>query len=175
MLREFDSDLESLRALREIDVAITSSLDLHCILNILLEKIDLFLPYAVSTIRLVNHETGQLEPVACRNLDEREWKAETSSQSNLRRVLPRENSPLVVRNAQIDPRALSSEFLRRHGLVSLLRVPLIVKQETLGILTFFTREEHNFSKAEIEFLSLLGSRAATAIHNARLYEKTKQQ
>jgi len=60
-------------------------------------------------------------------------------------------------------------------LISFLRVPLTAKGETLGVLTFLTKEEHDFSKEEVEFLTLLAGRAAIAIHNAQLYEQTKQQ
>lgn len=73
---EIKRNLERIRALHEIDLAITSTLDLQAILAILLEKIDLVLPYAAATVRLLNKENGLLEPVACRNLDEKEWKAE---------------------------------------------------------------------------------------------------
>jgi K+-sensing histidine kinase KdpD len=41
---------ERLQALREIEVAITSSLDLQAVLDVLLEKIDVFLPYAVTLL-----------------------------------------------------------------------------------------------------------------------------
>jgi hypothetical protein len=50
---KIERNLEGVRALREIALAITSSLDLHSVLNVLLDKIDLFLPYAVATIRLL--------------------------------------------------------------------------------------------------------------------------
>ena len=172
---KIERNLEGVRALREIALAITSSLDLHSVLNVLLDKIDLFLPYAVATIRLLNTETGYLEPVACRNINEDQWKVETGSSADLHRVLPHNNAPVMVLNAQRDSRSLSSEFLRKHDLVSFLRVPIIAKGETLGVLTFFTREEHEFSKDEVEFLTLLAGQAAIAIHNAQLYERSKTQ
>jgi len=78
----------------------------------------------------------------------------------------------MVLNAQADPRSLSSEFLRRHGMVSMLRVPLVAKSEMLGVLTFFTKVEHRFTPEEMDFLTSLGGQAAIAIHNAQLYEET---
>ncbi len=159
-------------ALQEIDLAITSTLDLHAVLEILLEKIDLFLPYAVATVRLLNKTTGELEPAACRNLDEQEWKAATAGAGAFATMIPENNAPVMVRNGQADPQSLSPEFLRKNGLVSYLRVPLIAKGVLLGVLTFFTKEEHEFSAEEVKFLSTLASRAAIAIHNSQLYEET---
>jgi len=162
-----------LAALHEINLASTSTLDLAAVLNLLLEKTDHLLPViAATTVRLFNKQTGKLEPVACRNLDEEEWKAETKNGGSLIRMLPESNTPLMVLNAQTDPRSLASEFLRRRGLVSFLRVPLAAKNDTLGVITFFTKVEHRFSDEEIDFLSTVSGQAAIALHNARLYEET---
>jgi hypothetical protein len=48
---------QRIRALREITLAISSTLDLKAVLNILLEKIDPFFPYPRSiVVRLVDSE-----------------------------------------------------------------------------------------------------------------------
>jgi signal transduction histidine kinase len=164
---------ERLQALREIEMAITSSLDLHAVLDLLLEKIDLFLPYAVITVTLVNRKTGELEPVACRNLDEMEWKAVIARRIRLDQIAPENYTPVTVLNAQTDPRSHQSDFLRKNSLVSYLRVPLVAKNQVLGFLTFFTKEEHAFSGEEVKFLTTLASQAAIAIHNSQLYEEMK--
>ena len=66
---EVQQNLKRIHALHEIDLAITSTLDLNTTLDVLLEKIDLFLPYSAATIRLWNERTRLLEPVACRNIN----------------------------------------------------------------------------------------------------------
>jgi signal transduction histidine kinase len=162
---------ERIQALREIEMALTSSLDLRAVLDVLLEKIDVFLPYAVVTVTLVNRKTGELEPVACRNVDEKEWKAVIARRIRLDKVSPEDHAPVMILNAQTDPRSQQSEFLRRNGLVSYLRVPLVAKNKVSGFLTFFTKEEHAFSGAEVDFLNTLASQAAIAIHNSQLYEE----
>jgi hypothetical protein len=53
---------ERIRALHEINTAITSTLDLCSVLEILLEKIDLLLPYSAASISLLNNANGFLEP-----------------------------------------------------------------------------------------------------------------
>jgi len=78
---------------------------------------------------------------------------------------------VIILNAQTDPRSHQSDFLRKNSLVSYLRVPLVAKNEVLGFLTFFTKEEHAFSGEEVKFLTTLASQAAIAIHNSQLYEE----
>jgi signal transduction histidine kinase len=165
---------ERLQALREIEIAITSSLDLHAILNVLLEKIDLFLSYAVTTVTLVNRRTGELEPVACRNVNETEWKAVVARRVSLDKVAPENYTPVVILNAQASPQSSPSDFLSQHHLVSYLRVPLIARNEILGFLTFFTKEKHVFNADEVKFLTTLSGEAAIAIHNSQLYEEMRK-
>lgn len=165
---------ERLRALHEIDKAITSTLDLRIILDILLEKIDLFLPYGAATVRLVDKKSGLLEPVACRNVDEKAWKdGRWTGGRGLASVVFKNNAPVIVKNVQNDPRVQDMDFHRKHQLTSYLGVPLIVKDEPLGVLNFYTKKEHEFSQEQVELLATLAGQAAVAIYNARLYEETK--
>ena len=170
---EIRFSLERVRALHDIDVAITSTLDLKGVLDVLLEKIDLTLPYSATTIRLFNKESGLLEPVACRNLDEQEWKTEKWKPGRgLANAVFEAKVPVVILDAQTDPRVRDPEFYRKHRLVSYLGIPLIAKGENLGVLSFYTKERHEFGNNEIEFLTTMASQAAIAIHNAQLYEQT---
>ena len=123
---------ERIQALREIEMAITSSLDLRAVLDVVLEKINVFLPYAVITVTLVNKKTGELEPMACRNLDETEWKEVIARRIRLDKISERDHAAVIILNAQTDPRSQQSEFLRKNGIVSYLRVPLAAKNKCRG-------------------------------------------
>jgi len=173
---EVRRNLERIQALREIDQAISSTLDLRSVLNVLLEKIDLVLPYAATTIRLLKKDSGLLEPVACRNLDEGEWKAERwKGGRGIPNVVFDTKAPVTIGNVQTDPKNKDQEFFRKHGLVSYLGVPLTAKGEALGVISFYTKEKHEFSRQEVEFLTTVAGQAAIAIQNSQLYEQTKKQ
>lgn len=168
--------LEQMRALYEIGVAVGSTLDLPAVLNLLMEKINIFLPYPSVMIWLRDENSGLLERAACWNLDEREWKGrKLTGIPSLVKAAIEGKAPVVVRDVQNDPRTLDADFYRRHGLVSYLGIPLIVKDEGLGVLVFLTREEHLFAAEEVEFLSTLAGQAAIAIHNSQLHEQSKRQ
>lgn len=171
-------NLERIQALRQIDSAITSTLELEAVLNLLLEKLVLFLPHHAATVRLYNPDTHQLDVVASRNIDEEEWTRHLSN-PKLTRTLSwtvfDSGKPLASRDISRDSRIPNSEFLAQHGLISFLGAPLIVKGEALGVLTLYGKEEHVFTEEEIDFLSTVAGRAAIAIYNAKLYEQTKRQ
>jgi PAS domain S-box-containing protein len=170
-------NLDRIRALHEIDTAISSTLDLSTVLPVLLEKLELFLPIAAATtVRLLNRETGELESLACRGLDEAEWKSQERRLIGGRaKWIVETKAPLAVRDLQADRRTYYGEIFRRHGLVSYLGVPLTAQDEVLGVLGIYADHEHEFSQEEIEFLNTLAGQAAIAIHNAQLFEQTKKQ
>ncbi|MGH7853309.1 MAG: GAF domain-containing protein, partial [Candidatus Binatia bacterium] len=170
-------NLQRIRALHDIDTAISSTLDLRTVLDVLLEKIEIFLPIAAATtVRLLNGETGELQSLACRGLDEEEWRRQqrTTPSGRANRIVET-RAPVTVRNIVDDRDTYNSDIFRKHGLVSYLGVPLIAKEDTLGVLSLYTNHEHEFSKEESEFLETLAGQAAIAIHNAQLYEQTKKQ
>ena len=169
--------LKRITVLREVNLATTSTLDLRAILDILLKNIDRLLPYSAAlTVRLINKQTGELEPLACLNFDEEEWKARRDrAQHRLTKVVVSTKSPMMVGNLQTDPRRWDPDFCRRHRLISYLGVPLIAKGKILGALSFYTREEHEFTKEEVEFLTTLATQAAIAIQNSQLFEETERR
>lgn len=160
--------------LYDINLAMTSTLDLKKVLDLLLEKNDLLLPYSATTVSLINKADGKLEPVAYHNVDEEKWKAQ-ELEHGLTNVVFEIKSPLVVGNLQTHPGLQDRDFYLDQGFVSYLGVPLIIRGEVLGVLSFYTKGEHLFANEEVEFLSTLAGQAAIAIHNSQLYEQTKQQ
>ena len=166
-----------LEILHETNLSVTSTLDLHTILNFLVEKTDHLVPYPTAiTVRLFNPKTRKLEPVACRNLHEEEWKAgEWQDGHGLPNMVFENKIPLAIRNLQRDTRTRDPEFFRRHGLVSYLGIPLMAKGEILGVLGFYSKGEYDFTNEETNFLYTIGGQTAIAIHNAQLYEEIKMQ
>ena len=171
---EIQCNLKRIRALYETETAIASSLDLQVVLDLLLEKIDMHLPCSAATVRLLNRETGELEPVACRKLSEKEWNdAKGGEEGGIPHVVLKRQSHWVISNVQTDPSTQDSEFFCKNGLVSYLGVPLIANSEILGVVGFYTKEMHQFANEEVEFLTTLAGQAATAIQHSWLYEEIK--
>jgi len=84
------------------------------------------------------------------------------------------NQPLVVKDVLKEPRFKEKEMARKLGLVSMLSVPLRVKNEkVIGVLNCFTDEPHEFSDTEINLVTAVANQAAVAILNTELIVKTK--
>jgi signal transduction histidine kinase/HAMP domain-containing protein len=163
-------------ALYELNLAITSTLDLASVLRTLLEKIAELFPSGAATVSWVNKDTGALEPIAQQNLTDPEGQsAATLSERGLPLVVLKQQSPLAISNAQLDPRTSDPEFFRRHQFFFYLGLPLIAKGETLGVLSLYRHEQSAFSADDMNFLTALVNQASIAIYNSRLYEQTRNQ
>ncbi|HWP57548.1 MAG TPA: PAS domain S-box protein [Candidatus Acidoferrales bacterium] len=167
---------ERVLALHEIGMATSSSLDLETVLETLMQKIAALLPYSAVQVWLKSRETGRLERSTCLHIDKKAWLERNLAEvPYLVRTAVETKRYVVSSNVQTDPRVLDPGFYRKEGIVSYLGVPLVAKEEALGVLVLLTRQEHEFSSEEIEFLGALASQAALAIQNSELYSRTRQQ
>jgi signal transduction histidine kinase/HAMP domain-containing protein len=162
--------------LYELNLAITSTLDLASVLSTLLEHISGLFPSCTAMVSWIDQRTGTLEPIAQRNLANGDAsQTDTVPDQGLPLIVLQRRSPLAVSNAQIHPQTTNPEFFRRHRLRSYLGLPLIAKDEALGVLSCYMKEEREFSPEEVNFLTALVNQAAIAIYNSRLYEQTRNQ
>ena len=81
---------------------------------------------------------------------------------------------LHILDLAADPPVPHREFLISLGLVSYIGLPLGTKDNPLGVLGIYTRQQHNPSAEELETLSDLGHHAGVAIQNSRLYQASRE-
>lgn len=82
--------------------------------------------------------------------------------------------PIAITDVLRNPRFKEREMARKLGLVSMVGVPLKLKDERIiGVLNCFTSEPHAFSNTEINLFTAVANQAALAILNTELMVKTK--
>jgi signal transduction histidine kinase/ActR/RegA family two-component response regulator len=157
-------------ALRDVNVAITSTLELNAVLEIFLAKVAELLPGVAISARLINDETGELEPFACRGLNDKSWKKPRKA-ARAKKVL--EKGEVVAFTAQSAPELEDDDFMARHGLNAYVGVPLKAEGEPLGVIGFYARERHGFTDDDIDLMTTLAGLAALAILNSRVHQRLK--
>jgi len=83
--------------------------------------------------------------------------------------------PVFSENLAQDPRNLFAQQDRELGLVTHLSLPIKLRDELLGVLTFKTTAPCHYTPDEVAYLTSFADHAAIAIENARLYEATVRQ
>ena len=82
--------------------------------------------------------------------------------------------PLIVEDVLMEPRFKEKDMAKKLGLVSMVSVPLEVKdKEVIGVLNCFTSEPHHFLETEVNLITAVANQAAVAILNTELMVKSK--
>jgi signal transduction histidine kinase len=165
---------ERLEVLHQINVAITSTIDSARLLDSLLTTALVYLPYAAALVRLKTRGTGAMETAAARGFQDKQLIGAADALEFMDRAAT-QGQVVAAANVFRDPMIDNAKFFELEGLSSFIGVPLVANNDTLGYLVFFGREAHEFSEAEIDFLSTLAGQAAIAIHHAELYQQSQRQ
>ncbi len=164
--------LQHITALRAIDMAITSSLDLRVTLNFFLDQVTIRLGIHAASVLLLDPRTQTLQFAAGRG-----FHNPALHQAKLRLgegVAGR--AALERRLVSVPDLAKSDEAFRRaallteEGFVSYFAAPLVAKGQVKGVLEIFNRAPLEPDTEWLEFLDTLAVQAAIAIDNASLFE-----
>ena len=163
-------------AIHEISAAMTSSLDVGNVLRALLDGVATLFPSSYVTLSWVGEQSGMIETIgqSTRN-GATDSQVGGHSERSLAKEVFRLKSPLLIPNLQLDSRASDLDSLRASGFVAYLGLPMIVNDEVLGVLSFYSTEVIDLRTEEEVFLTDITQQAAIALHNSRLYEQTKNQ
>jgi two-component system nitrate/nitrite sensor histidine kinase NarX len=82
--------------------------------------------------------------------------------------------PVVVTDLHSDARA-TRVACKRHGYCSVASVPLRSHDRAMGILTVSSRARREFTTAELEMLTTLGSQLGSAIENTQFYTEMERR
>ena len=88
----------------------------------------------------------------------------------------KQRAPLTIMDAQNDPRqTVIHDLEQRRGTVSLLIVPLVIRDQVVGTLGLDTIERREWSAEEIALAQNVASAASRALENAYLYAAVQQE
>jgi len=170
--KEIERQSEHLQALRNIDIAITASLDLRVTLNVILDQVTTQLGIDAADILLLNQYTKTVEYGAGRGFRS---KAIERSRLHLgegcagraaleRRIVNIPNLPEAGESYTL------SRLITDEGFISYYGVPLIAKGQVKGVLEIFHRVPLDPDQKWLDFLEALAGQAAIAIDNASLFD-----
>jgi signal transduction histidine kinase/putative methionine-R-sulfoxide reductase with GAF domain len=80
------------------------------------------------------------------------------------------NQPMAILNVLKEPLYKEKELAKKEGLVSMLSVPMCIKDRVIGVINCYTSYPHAFSKNEEEMLTTVANQAAICIENSGLME-----
>jgi signal transduction protein with GAF and PtsI domain len=78
-------------------------------------------------------------------------------------------NPLVVLDATADDKVQFHKQLKREGIVSVLSVPVTLREKVIGIMRIYTSVPRQFNDADVSFARMAANFGAIALESAQFY------
>lgn len=164
---------EELAALNTIAVAVSKSLELNEILDVALDKVLEIAGLDHGAIVLIDEKARKISVEACREI----------SPDSVSKIIAMENAELdsnlirslrkgfLIKDTGTDARIPQGQgrTLQEEGIGSFFAVPLVSKEQLLGVMSVGKRASYSFSSEEQSFLAAIANQISVAITNAKLY------
>lgn len=160
--------------LRRAGAAITSTLDVDQMVSLILDQAKAVVPYDTASVQLLRD--GYLEIVGGAGWDRIEEalgvRFEIPGDNPNTRVM---QSKMPLRLDELYPQERTPPAEHEPGACySWMGIPLIVRGEPIGMLTFDNRRPGYFTKAHLRLAASFADHVAIALHNAQLFDETQQ-
>ncbi len=165
---------EEAETLRRAGVAISETLNLEEATTRLLEQLAYVVPHDSASVQLL--KDGELEIIACEG-----W-SDPASVIGVRFPIPGNNPNTIVLetrkpyflNEPGDTYSTFRDSPQAAHIHSWLGVPLILRNQVIGLLAIDSRETNHFTADNAELVTAFAGQVAIAIENARLFDEVQQ-
>ena len=160
-------------SLYEAAVAMSSTRSPREILSNLVERVARTLSAKGSSLMLLSTDKKHLLHIIAYGLSDRYLKkGPVSADKSISEAL--EGKVVGVLKAAEDDRIQYREEAEQEGVASILSVPMMLRDEVIGVIRVYTSEPHEFTMDEMYFVSAVASLSAIAMENVRLYKNIQQ-
>ncbi|NWG03280.1 MAG: GAF domain-containing protein [Syntrophaceae bacterium] len=171
MKEEKNSKSKEINALLEISKAIASGLYLEDVLRLIVTVTANLMDSKICSLWILDEKNQKLKLKATQSISEEYLKERSLAMGEgvVGHVALR-NQPMAILNVLKDPLYKEKDLAKKEGLVSMLSVPMCVKDRVIGVINCYTSYPHSFSKSEEEMLTTVANQAAMCIENSGLME-----
>jgi len=167
---DFQSKVDPL--LLEVADVVNTTLDLDTTLRRVAELVRKVIDYEIFGILLLNEKTQELrfrfQVGYAREIAER---VRIKVGEGVTGIAAQRREAILVHDVANDPRYISAV----PNVRSELAVPLIIKNRLIGVIDIESPQPNHFTEEHKQLLTLIASRMAVGIENARLYTRTTRQ
>ncbi len=166
-----ERQIRELRTLAQVSETVTSPLYLDEMLGIVSEMAAQIMDASVCHVYLLDEAIGTLQRHTGNGGEVREFPYLPLNQGIISRVANSGHMVYVPVLAN-EPAFEERDWALEAGMVSLLAVPLSVRDRVIGVLTCYAAKQREFSEKERTLLLTLANQTALAIENAHLVTNT---
>jgi putative nucleotidyltransferase with HDIG domain len=160
-----------LEAINQVSSALCSVLDIDDLFQLIVETSMSRAKAKKGSLMIVDYKTNELVIKVALGKDSETIKGKRKNLTEgITGWVFQNKKPLIIKDLRFDSR-FTYHFDEKYTTTSLICVPVIFKNNLLGILNITNKEnEEAFTTDDLELLTSLAQNAAIAIENARLYD-----
>ena len=173
---ETQRKLSELSFLREVAQLASSARDWDEMLRVVIDRTTDAMRAEVSSLYLLEKRDGLLRLAATNGLDRR-WigKATLRIGEGITGWVANARVPLAVRDVRNEPRFKWVRAVDQERFTSMLSVPLVSRDEVIGVMNVQTVELREFERGEIDFLQTIANQVAGIIEKSRLQRDAERK
>lgn len=161
-----ESERDYFQSLYNVAAAITSARTQQSVLQSIVEKVAEAMDARGCSLMLLTPDKTLLLHTAVYGLSE--WyvnKGRVSADKSISEALKGKSTTIL--DATTDKRIQYRLEAKREGVASILSVPMMLKDEIIGVLRVYTGEPRQFTKNDITFVGTAANLGAIALENTR--------
>jgi len=160
------------KAYRDASKAISSSLNLKEVLELIVKSVVNLLEVKGCSVHLLDDTGKKLETRAAYGLSDA-YLAKGPIEQDKSAAESIQGNSVFIENMSRDPRIHYPDEAQKEGIFSMLSIPLKAKERVIGILRVYTGEPRQFTDSEIELINTFAEQAGIAVVNAKLYQDVR--
>jgi signal transduction histidine kinase len=170
LYEEVRANLMQLAYLNEVGGALTASLDLGQVMQVIMDGVNSLIGVERVSIFLIDGTTDDL--VLEYSADVRETIRLPAPWPGIAGWIATHDQPAIVNDVHADARFLSDiDAITQFDTRSILGVPLKLDDRVIGVIEALNKLEGEFTPKDCDLLADFSKWAAIALHNARLYHE----
>ncbi len=172
--QQLQESLVRMEILYEATKAMVSNPDINSIFNIIVMETAKVMRAKGSVLRLTQQADDEL--VTCAHFGLSDTYLKKGPVKKNTGIFPKKpDDILIVDDVSSDPRIVYSGEGIKEGIKSIISVPLVYRDEIIGDIRIYFGEPRQFDLAEISFLRIFASGAASMIVSARTWEALEEK
>ena len=161
------------QSLYEVAAAVNSTRASEAILHYIVENVAKTVGAKGCSLMLLTPDRQLLLHTAAYGLSD--WyvrKGPVSTDKSISEAL--QGKPVAVLDATEDERIQYRKQAKKEGIASILSVPMMLREEIIGVIRVYTAEPRHFTMDDIYFVGAVANLGAIALENVRLYESVQK-
>ncbi|WP_325390386.1 sensor domain-containing diguanylate cyclase [Desulfitobacterium sp.] len=178
-MRKIQHLCEERSAISNVSYSLTNTLDLRELLDRVVNHIIELFSAAGCTVYLLNEETKELHPMACREFDNNPEVIQQLMKNKVRvgfglvGWVAAAGESVLSGDAEHDPRAMHIQGTPNED-QSVIGIPLQRDNQVFGVLFIYKLKLNAFTDEDLQLANIFANQVSIALTNAQLYENVRR-